>query len=232
MQSGLQVFFVGMSVYGWLSWTRSAAAGRVARRACGRCAWHLARRWCVTALSFASAQLLAAETHAAWPLLDSLTTVVQPARHLARGARETRKLAVLDRHRRSTGVPLLRARPAVPGAAQRVVHRASRPAASSPGAGACQRAGGAGMIAGDAAAARAGLRRRRSAVFAGAHRRRQGQSQFPGAHAPRPLRACASTKTRRRIRASIATRELALHTAAANAGIAPQVIYAAPTIPA
>ena len=29
MQSALQVFFVGMSVYGWLRWTRSAAQGEL-----------------------------------------------------------------------------------------------------------------------------------------------------------------------------------------------------------
>ncbi len=47
---------------------------------------------------------------------------IQPACHLAGGACETRKLVVLDRDRRSTGVPLLRARPAVPGVSQCVVH--------------------------------------------------------------------------------------------------------------
>ena len=41
------------------------------------------------------------------------------------------------------------------------------------------------------AAARAGMRKRRRAVFAGVARRRQGQPQFPGAHAPRPLRGAA-----------------------------------------
>jgi nicotinamide mononucleotide transporter len=35
---------------------------------------HLIAALVVTALSFATAQLLAAETKAAWPLLDSLTT--------------------------------------------------------------------------------------------------------------------------------------------------------------
>src|SRR3954466_5451797 len=29
MQSALQVFFVGMAVYGWLSWTRSARQGEL-----------------------------------------------------------------------------------------------------------------------------------------------------------------------------------------------------------
>jgi len=52
MQSALQVFFVGMWPY----------------------PSHLIAALLVTALSFATAQLLAAETRAAWPLLDSLTT--------------------------------------------------------------------------------------------------------------------------------------------------------------
>jgi len=72
MQSALQVFFVGMSVYGWLSWTRSAAQGELPVGL-----WpltsHLIAALAVTALSFAIAQLLASETKAAWPLLDSLT---------------------------------------------------------------------------------------------------------------------------------------------------------------
>jgi len=73
MQSALQVFFVGMSVYGWLSWTRSAAQGELPVGL-----WpysrHVAAALVVTLLAFLSAQVLAAETKAAWPLLDSLTT--------------------------------------------------------------------------------------------------------------------------------------------------------------
>ena len=73
MQSALQVFFVGMSVYGWLSWTRSAAQGELPVGV-----WsypsHLIAALVVIALSFAAAHVLAAETRAAWPLLDSLTT--------------------------------------------------------------------------------------------------------------------------------------------------------------
>ena len=62
-----------MSVYGWLSWTRSAAQGELP---VGMWPYpsHLIAALVVTALSFATAQLLAAETKAAWPLLDSLTT--------------------------------------------------------------------------------------------------------------------------------------------------------------
>jgi nicotinamide mononucleotide transporter len=73
MQSGLQVFFVGMSVYGWLSWTRSAEAGELPVGV-WPLQWHIGAALLVTLLSFAAAHVLAAETQAAWPLLDSLTT--------------------------------------------------------------------------------------------------------------------------------------------------------------
>jgi nicotinamide mononucleotide transporter len=73
MQSALQVFFVGMSVYGWLSWTRSAEQGELSVGV-----WpissHIGAAIVVTALAFLAAHLLASETKAAWPLLDSLTT--------------------------------------------------------------------------------------------------------------------------------------------------------------
>jgi nicotinamide mononucleotide transporter len=74
MQSALNIFYVAMSVYGWYSWTRSAREeeGRRVRR------WPLARHLllglAVAGASLASAGLLARETHAAWPLLDSLVT--------------------------------------------------------------------------------------------------------------------------------------------------------------
>jgi nicotinamide mononucleotide transporter len=73
MQASLNVFFVGMSVYGWWSWTSSSAQGEVPVRV-WRFAWHIAAVLVVLALSFSSARWLATETDAAWPLLDSLTT--------------------------------------------------------------------------------------------------------------------------------------------------------------
>jgi nicotinamide mononucleotide transporter len=73
MQSALQVFFVGMALYGWWSWTRSSSEGELQ---IGR--WPLLRHLGVgvalTVLSLASARLLARETDEAWPLLDSFTT--------------------------------------------------------------------------------------------------------------------------------------------------------------
>lgn len=73
MQSGLQVFFVGMSVYGWVSWTRSLAQGELPVGV-WPLRWHILAAIGIIGLSFASAHLLAANTQAAWPLLDSLTT--------------------------------------------------------------------------------------------------------------------------------------------------------------
>ena len=73
MQSALQVFFVGMSVYGWLSWTRNAEQGEITVGV-WPLSWHLGAAFAVTAVSFLVAHLLATETQAAWPLLDSLTT--------------------------------------------------------------------------------------------------------------------------------------------------------------
>jgi len=73
MQSGLQVFYVLMSLYGWLSWTRSSSRGELP---VGRwpLRWHLVAAVVLVLLSLLSARVLASETLAAWPLLDSLTT--------------------------------------------------------------------------------------------------------------------------------------------------------------
>jgi len=73
MQASLNVFYVGMSAYGWWSWTRRSAAGRVPVGV-WPATWHLGAMLLVLALSFSSARWLALETDAAWPLLDSLTT--------------------------------------------------------------------------------------------------------------------------------------------------------------
>jgi nicotinamide mononucleotide transporter len=73
MQSGLQIFFVAMSVYGWVSWSRQLSQGELPV-GLWPFRWHIIGALGLTALSFGSAQLLAARTQAAWPLLDSLTT--------------------------------------------------------------------------------------------------------------------------------------------------------------
>jgi nicotinamide mononucleotide transporter len=75
MQSTLQAYYVVMSFYGWYSWTaaQQEAGGGIVR-------WplrsHLIALAAIALLSLASARLLASETHAAWPYLDSLTTWV------------------------------------------------------------------------------------------------------------------------------------------------------------
>jgi nicotinamide mononucleotide transporter len=73
MQSGLQVFYVAMSAYGWWRWTHSSVAGEL-RVGVWPLRWHLAAAACIVLLSFLSAHWLAEKTKAAWPLLDSLTT--------------------------------------------------------------------------------------------------------------------------------------------------------------
>src|SRR6185295_9459580 len=73
MQASLQAFYVVMSVYGWWSWTRSAGDGELPV-GLWPFAWHIGAALAAVALTFASARLLATETHAAWPMLDSLTT--------------------------------------------------------------------------------------------------------------------------------------------------------------
>jgi nicotinamide mononucleotide transporter len=73
MQSALQVFFVGMSVYGWMSWSKAGTADELPVGT-----WplrsHVRVAVGLVGLTFVSAHLLATETNAAWPLLDSLTT--------------------------------------------------------------------------------------------------------------------------------------------------------------
>ena len=73
MQSALQLYYVGMGVYGFWHWSRERrreARGHDARRS----SITSARGCCIVLASVLSARWLAAETHAAWPLLDSLVT--------------------------------------------------------------------------------------------------------------------------------------------------------------
>ncbi len=74
MQSALQVYYVGMAFYGWWSWTRNQQQeqGRIASWPWPR---HLAAAAGILLLSLASARWLAGQFNAAWPFLDSLTTI-------------------------------------------------------------------------------------------------------------------------------------------------------------
>ncbi len=76
MQATLQVYYVAMAVYGWRSWTpgQQAQPGGGIRRWPWR--FHLIALLAIVVLTLVSAQLLARETHAAWPYLDSFTTWV------------------------------------------------------------------------------------------------------------------------------------------------------------
>lgn len=73
MQSVLNAYYVVMSVYGWISWTRNATeqGGRIFR-------WPLRRHalaiMLILAVSALSARLLVTLAQDDWPLLDSLTT--------------------------------------------------------------------------------------------------------------------------------------------------------------
>lgn len=73
MQSALQAYYVLMAGYGWYSWTRAqreneAPIGRWPLR------FHIIALVLIVLASVATAHLLARETQAAWPYLDSLTT--------------------------------------------------------------------------------------------------------------------------------------------------------------
>ena len=73
MQAALQVFYVGMSVYGWWSWSRSSSNGELTVGV-WPLRWHVVAGLVLVAASLLSAYLLMPSNMAAWPLLDSLTT--------------------------------------------------------------------------------------------------------------------------------------------------------------
>jgi nicotinamide mononucleotide transporter len=76
MQAALQAYYVVMSIYGWFSWKavqQRDEGGGIVR---WPLRFHILALIAIIALSLASATLLARETHAAWPYLDSLTTWV------------------------------------------------------------------------------------------------------------------------------------------------------------
>jgi nicotinamide mononucleotide transporter len=73
MQAGLQVFYVGMSVYGWWSWKRHTSEGQLLIGV-WPLRWHLCAALVLGCLSLVSAWWLRPGNVAAWPLLDSVTT--------------------------------------------------------------------------------------------------------------------------------------------------------------
>jgi len=74
MQAALQVYYVVVSVYGWWHWTREEETRGTLAVSTWPLRLHLS--WClgVFIVSAFTAHWLAAETQAAWPFLDSLTT--------------------------------------------------------------------------------------------------------------------------------------------------------------
>lgn len=73
MQAGLQVFYVGVSVYGYWNWSRSQVRGELPV-GYSPMRWHLVAWAIVLPLSWFNAVWLDRNTAAAWPWLDSLTT--------------------------------------------------------------------------------------------------------------------------------------------------------------
>lgn len=73
MQAALQVYYIGMSVYGFWHWTQEERADAI-KVSTWPLQFHVAACAGILALSFVSAKYLAGQTQAAWPFLDSLTT--------------------------------------------------------------------------------------------------------------------------------------------------------------
>ncbi len=73
MQAGLQIFYVGMSVYGWWSWKRHSRKGQL-MIGVWPLGWHLGAALALSSLSLVSAYWLRPADVAAWPLLDSVST--------------------------------------------------------------------------------------------------------------------------------------------------------------
>jgi nicotinamide mononucleotide transporter len=72
MQACLQVYYVGMAVYGFWRWSRDE--GKETAVTTWPLRAHLIGLVAVLALSVLLARVLATETQAAWPFLDSFTT--------------------------------------------------------------------------------------------------------------------------------------------------------------
>jgi nicotinamide mononucleotide transporter len=74
MQTALQVFYVGMAIYGFLEWRRGRdSAGEVVIVRWGA-ARHMCVIGCVLAVSALNGWLLNRTTDAAWPYLDAFVT--------------------------------------------------------------------------------------------------------------------------------------------------------------
>jgi nicotinamide mononucleotide transporter len=72
MQSALQAYYVAMAVYGFWHWSRAGGATRMVSTMPLK--YHLGAWVLIALVSVLTAKWLAAETEAAWPLLDSAVT--------------------------------------------------------------------------------------------------------------------------------------------------------------
>jgi nicotinamide mononucleotide transporter len=72
MQAALQAYYVAMAVYGFWHWSREGGATRMVSTMPLK--YHLAAWVVIVLVSILTARWLAAETEAAWPLLDSAVT--------------------------------------------------------------------------------------------------------------------------------------------------------------
>lgn len=72
MESLLNLYYMGMAVYGWHHWRRGGNAGLPVRR--WRLGQHALALGGILTATAASGGILAAATEAAWPYLDSFTT--------------------------------------------------------------------------------------------------------------------------------------------------------------
>ena len=72
MQASLQGYYVGMAVYGFWHWSKDGAKEKVVTTWPLRA--HLISWVAIVVLSVLTSRYLAAETQAAWPFLDSITT--------------------------------------------------------------------------------------------------------------------------------------------------------------
>ena len=230
MQSLLHVYYVVMGVYGWFSWKRNAEqeGGRIYRWTVRR---HLLVALLLLTASALSAQFLARETQAAWPLLDSFTTWTSllATWMLARSVLENWLywicadlimvyLFVRQGYPYTAGLFFVYTVVSVPGSA--------RMAVALPKAGALMP-----TTADEPAAAalawvpgvRAGAAPLRIARLAGWQRQRQ----LARGHRRRAASCCASTVRRGAGPGSTASASNSLHEAAARAGLAPRLLLRA-----
>ncbi len=74
MESALQIFYIGMAVYGWWNWRHGWAENQDLPVSNWPMAFHLPPILLIAALTFVSGALLVRYSEAAFPYLDSFTT--------------------------------------------------------------------------------------------------------------------------------------------------------------